>query len=629
MSWDVGDRIAKRWEVARVLRGGMGVVYVVYDHDWREPFAAKTFQDTVFRRSADAASRFEREALTWIRLERHPNIAQARFVERIEGKPLLFMEYVSGGDLAKQIGTPRLVGNVPAVLRLAIQFCDGMIHARARQLVAHRDIKPANCLLTPDGTLKITDFGLAKVVESSIDDRGTASIRAGEAGFRSRTGIGAGTAAYMPPEQFTDAKHVDVRADIYAFGVMLYEMLTGRLPFEGGSWGDFAWMHAMKPVPRIEGIPSRLADGVDRCLAKESAARYADFDGVRRMLADVYREQIGLEPPVPESGVALDAAELNNEGLSLLHLERVEEAIEAFDRCIALDTRLAKPWANKAAALGDHLGRWEDALVCADRALAIDPEDLHGWTNRGMALRKTGRPAEAVPCYERALAIDETNPLVWSNHAVVLQQLGRAADALAAAERAIALDARFGEAWSNKGVVLTAMGRADEALACHETATEIDPRNAGFWTNNAHALISLRRPGEALDALERALALRPRDKVALLDKGVVLRELGRNPEAIEIYREALHIDPGYVRAWSNLGNSLLESGEPDRALLCYDKALLLDPDHLMAWYLKGVALLHKEEFEASIACLEVAASRGMVQAARLLEEIRRAPGGWC
>jgi len=105
-NWNVGDRLENRWEIHKIFRGGMGVVYIVHDHEWNEALAAKTFQDEVFARSPSIAPMFTREALAWVQLGMHPNIAQASFVQEIEGKPVLFLEYVSGGDLSEWIGTP-------------------------------------------------------------------------------------------------------------------------------------------------------------------------------------------------------------------------------------------------------------------------------------------------------------------------------------------------------------------------------------------------------------------------------------------------------------------------------------------------------------------------------------------
>ena len=161
------DGSQKRWEIGKILGGGMGRVYIVYDHEWRDALAAKTFQDELFQRNPMVAERFTQEALAWTNLDRHENIAEARWVENIQGKPFLFLEYVSGGDLSDWIGTPRLSEDLPQVLRFAVQFCDGMSHALLKGIQAHRDIKPANCLITEGHTLKVTDFGLAKVFDEA------------------------------------------------------------------------------------------------------------------------------------------------------------------------------------------------------------------------------------------------------------------------------------------------------------------------------------------------------------------------------------------------------------------------------------------------------------------------------
>src|SRR5713226_5115276 len=104
-NWQIGDRIRNRWEIHKILRGGMGIVYVVYDHELHEPFAAKTFQEEIFARNPAIADRFTQEALAWLNFDVHQNVTQARFVQTVGGKPFLFLEYVSGGELGRWIGT--------------------------------------------------------------------------------------------------------------------------------------------------------------------------------------------------------------------------------------------------------------------------------------------------------------------------------------------------------------------------------------------------------------------------------------------------------------------------------------------------------------------------------------------
>src|SRR5215211_4515952 len=103
IEWQIGDRIQERWQVYKILRGGMGIVYVVYDHTHHNAYAAKTFQDKIFASHPDVATRFTQEALTWIHLDEHQNVTNARMVQTIAGKPYLFLEYISGGDLSSWI----------------------------------------------------------------------------------------------------------------------------------------------------------------------------------------------------------------------------------------------------------------------------------------------------------------------------------------------------------------------------------------------------------------------------------------------------------------------------------------------------------------------------------------------
>ena len=209
-SWEIGDRIEGRWEIYQIMIGGMGIVYIVYDHKHRMPYAVKTFRDDKLVDDSDVAADFTKEALAWVNLDAHENVTRAEFVQTISGKPFLFLEYVSGGDLKSWIGTPRLTENLPQVLRFAIQFCDGMNHAVAKGIKVHRDIKPRNCLITEDHTLKVTDFGMAKAFDdtrpaSAKDESATEKVRDLNVSD-TRTGTGAGTCIHMAPEQFDDVK---------------------------------------------------------------------------------------------------------------------------------------------------------------------------------------------------------------------------------------------------------------------------------------------------------------------------------------------------------------------------------------------------------------------------------------
>jgi serine/threonine protein kinase len=166
----VGDWIADRYEVFEIHRGGMGLVFIAHDHrggpDHRT-VALKALRHEL-RLDPNKEARFADECRLWIRLGRHPNIVQAFAVEMVDARPHVVLELVTGGDLRAWIGQPRLT--LPQALRFAVQVCNGMEHALRAGVECHRDLKPANLLVTHDATLKISDFGLARVRAEILAD---------------------------------------------------------------------------------------------------------------------------------------------------------------------------------------------------------------------------------------------------------------------------------------------------------------------------------------------------------------------------------------------------------------------------------------------------------------------------
>jgi len=603
--WKIGERIENRWEIHKILRGGMGIVYVVYDYEFREPFAVKTFQDEVFAHNPGIADRFTLEARSWVNLDSHQNVVRALYVERIRGKPFLFLEYVSGGDLHGWIGTPRLTKDLPQVLRFAIQFCDGMNHALSKGIIqAHRDVKPQNCLVTEDNNLKVTDFGLAKVFDDTRTDAAHAANFVTGLGIHlSRTGNAAGTCTHMAPEQFADAKHVDVRADVYSFGVMLFQMVRGRLPFEGRTWEDFARLHSKAAPPPLESGESALDSIVGKCLAKVAGERYAEFGVLREELASIYESNTKQPAPKPASGRELNAYELVNKGTSLEGLGRSEEALACYDRALALNPQVAAAWLNKGLPL-TSLGRFEEALASYDRALALNPQYAKAWTNKGHVLMSLGRSEEALASYDRALDIAPQYAKAWTNKGNALERLGRHGEALASYDRTLAANPQDAEVWNNKGIMLMRLGRHEEALACYDRALAANPLYAEAWNDKGVALMRLGRHEEALACYDRALDINPQFADAWLNKGVGLRSLGRYEEALNCYDRGLAINPQDAEVWNNKGNTLVDLRRYEEALACYDRALALNPRNADVWSNKGNALWGLGRSDEVLACYD-------------------------
>lgn len=351
-NWNEGDVIAELYKIKGSAAGGQGVVYFVDHLNWRIPLAVKTplphlmADETIMKR-------FIREAEVWVDLGMHPNIATCFYVRQIGGLPRIFIEYVDGGSLKDWIRDGK-VKDWKDILDFAIQFCRGMGYAHTKGVI-HRDIKPANCLMTEDGTLKITDFGLVKSlgVEEIEGPEGEVSLSSGVVGGTlTVTGGGMGTPEYMAPEQFESAKEVGMEADIYSFGVMLFEMVTGERPFvvsdemhpaARGHVYQQAHQSEMPPEPVSlhENCPKPLNDLILECLEKDPDKRkqnYPTFEPVLSELEALYQEMVG--EPYPRKKVeelSLLATSLNNKGVSLYDLGQKDDALYAFSEAIKID----------------------------------------------------------------------------------------------------------------------------------------------------------------------------------------------------------------------------------------------------------------------------------------------------
>jgi Tol biopolymer transport system component/tRNA A-37 threonylcarbamoyl transferase component Bud32 len=271
---------------ALIGKGGMGEVYQAKDEKLGRQVAIKILPEEVAR-DTNRVARFRREAQLLASLN-HPNIAAIHGLEETDGKHFLVLELVEGPTLADRIQQ----GGIPVEesLKLALQIAEALEAAHEKGVI-HRDLKPANIKVTPDGKVKVLDFGLAKAFEGdqgevSVSNSPTLSIAA------TQQGIILGTAAYMSPEQ-AKGRSVDKQTDVWAFGCVLYEMLTGKEAFQGEDVSDILGS-VLKLAPAWEALPAnlhpRLGEVLERCLHKTRKRRYHDIADVRedieRVLAD-------------------------------------------------------------------------------------------------------------------------------------------------------------------------------------------------------------------------------------------------------------------------------------------------------------------------------------------------------
>jgi len=616
-----GDVIGGTYEVRGILgKGGFGVVYLVYCRDTAHVCALKTFRDELL---ADPTARaaFKSEALLWVNLDKHPCIVVATAVAEVSGRLFVGMDYVAPDvhgrvNLGDHLAGARRPMDTNQALSWGIQFCLGMEHAKTHGLACHRDIKPANILITHDGTLKISDFGLATAAEAawraSSGRDGSLVAISEKSGFglslmQTEGKVRCGTPGYIAPEVYRGEAE-GIRSDIYSFGLVLWQMASGSpvppflVPYRGDIEGFMRVVYEQQMASRVPRVDGPLFPVTERCLRPSPAERYGSFEELRRALAPIL-EKRGIRVEVLEAGEG--AAFWNNKGASLLSLGRCDEAIRCCDKALSIDQSQAGTWANKGIRL-DQLGQHAEAIGCYDKALAIDPRNASHLLNKGSALNALGRHEQAIDCYDRALAIDSRDAQVWNNKGCVLDDLGRSADAIACYDKALAIDPRYTKAWSNKGNTLRTLGRCTEAVACYDKALAIDPLCARDWYYKGNAVEALGRSAEALVCYDRALAIDPRYTEAWSNKGNALFTLGQLPEAIVCYDKALAINPLYGQVWYNKGLTLRMLGRSAEALACYDEAVVIDPQDARAWNGRGYLLEGVDRSADAIACYDKA-----------------------
>ncbi len=283
-----GNRLAGRYEIIEELgQGGMGKVFKVYDHKISEVVALKLIHPEISVQEK-AIQRFTNE-LKFTRKITHRNICRMYDLGEADFVHYITMEYVAGEDLKRFLKRAGSL-NVGKAVAIARQVCEGLAEAH-RVGAVHRDLKPQNIMIDHEGNAKIMDFGIARFTEM---DRMTGS------------GVMIGTPEYMSPEQ-AELKEVDARADVYALGVVLFEMVTGKVPFTGETALSLAMKHKTEKPRDVRElnaqIPAGLAGVIAKCLEKDPVRRYQSAEEMKAALDAVEKDLATAERVVPPAAI--------------------------------------------------------------------------------------------------------------------------------------------------------------------------------------------------------------------------------------------------------------------------------------------------------------------------------------
>jgi len=566
----IGQQVSHYRILGKLGGGGMGVVYEGEDLKLGRHVALKFIPENLAH-DPKSLERFTREARAASQLN-HPNICTIHGIEDNNGHPFIVMEKLEGESLKQHISGQAMV--LEEVLDVGVQVADALVASHAKGIV-HRDIKPANIFMTPTGQVKVLDFGLAKLVHNLGSDSD-----AGNDNSLTAVGVIPGTAVYMSPEQ-ARSESIDARSDLFSFGVVLYEMSTGKKPFTGNNSLVTldAVLHAKPTPPRDLNpkIPIELEGIIGKAMEKDRQHRYQSAAEMRSDLALLKRE---TESGTIKSGSATT---------------KLRVASKTFGRNSRLQTYLLLGMAGLLLAVLASVGAWwynhrEVANAEQRNAIAVLPlQNLNGDFNIDYLRFALADELSNVLTYSRSL---EVRPSSVTRKYVAVDLDPRNVGKELRVGRL--LQGHFMKQGDQLTVTLeaidvptdrviwqgTAMAKADDLIGLQEQLTTQVQRGLlpilGGGGGGAEAAASRPKNQEAYDFYLRSVAQTHDPKP--------------NKEAIKLLEFAVTIDPNYAPAWEALGqrydfDSTYGGGGEDafqKSNRDYEKALGLDPNRVMA-----------------------------------------------
>lgn len=570
-----GSTFGTRFQIIEELgKGGMGRVYKALDKEIKEKIALKLIKSEI---SADEKTieRFRNE-LKLARQISHKNVCRMYDLNKEDGAYYITMEYVSGEDLKSFIRRAGILGAGKAIY-IAKQVCEGLTEAH-RLGVIHRDLKPQNIMIDKDGNAKILDFGIAR----SLKTKGITG-----------SGVMIGTPEYMSPEQ-VEGKEVDQRADIYSLGIILYEMVTGKVPFEGDTPFTIGVKHkSVPPIPPKEInplIPDHLNRVILRCLVKDKEKRYSSTEELRTELESVAKtipateKLIPQKKPTPSEEITVTVKKtwawialpilviITAAVMAYIFLQKEEEVLPPGRRVLVV-----LPFKN--------LGQPEDEYFASGASNEIRSRlsDLHGLdVISGASSNLYKDTQKTIKQIREELGVDYvlSGTVQWSKAEVEQDRV------LVIAELIRTLDDT--PVWTKRYQRSIEHILKIQAEIAEDVTKKLDMK---LLQPEREALRA--KPTENLEAYD--YYLRAEDHAL---KALILLNVDEYKKAIELYEKAVELDPGFVQAFISLSeaqSSIYHFGfdrtkeRITKAKAAVDKALALQPDlpealEALGWY---------------------------------------------
>lgn len=555
----VGRSISHYTITEKIGGGGMGVVYKARDDRLKRDVALK-FLPPELTRDAQAKERFIHEARAASALD-HPNICTVHEIDETDdGQLFIVMSCYDGQSLRHLMQDATL--STERILDLARQLAEGLRAAHAKGIV-HRDLKPENVMVTESGTLKILDFGLAKLEGQSV---------------LTVSGSTLGTAAYMSPEQIR-GESTDGRSDIFSFFVIFYELLAGRRPFRGDHQLSLMYSITNEDPPALGEINPVISEHLDRIVAKglrkDPDERYQSVEDV---LSELVQENTSTGTRVYESSVAAQKSKDRPGGF----LSRIPRSVR-----IVFGIALALAIAVSLVVLS--------GVVETNTAARREQARTH--LEKGRTDLERGDRVLAEREFSLAVEIDPDYALAWSDLSALNVQAGRIDEAIAQARKAVNLDQANAMFRYNLGYALDEKGDREGAHDEYAQALALDSAFAGAYSALGNLLVRLKRSGEAEVILQAGLANTNDVNVTFRlwkNLGMAQRDLGALNQALSSFRNSIASEPTPVAETRRLlALTLEESGQHQQSLVVWREYLPLEKDET----LRQLALQHIAELD--------------------------------
>jgi eukaryotic-like serine/threonine-protein kinase len=582
----IGSTLGNYKILEKLGEGGQGTVYRAIDSKLGRPVVIKVLPAELTAKEANL-KRFEREARLASALD-HPNICTIFDLNEINGIHFIAMQYIEGRNVRQLVNGRPL--SLESALSIAVQVVDALAAAHSRGII-HRDIKAGNVMVTPNGQVKVLDFGLAKLLDE--DAARTSGIHHTEL---TEMGIPYGTATYAAPEQ-ARGDRVDARADIFSTGVLLYEMLTGTWPFRGQTAVDVrhAVLHS-DPQPLLQARPGRVPPALqgilDKALAKDVRSRYQRIsqlgDDLRAIIRELGAESLpGFEESIaPVAPKHLGPRNPMARALRWLTGSKIQDGSPSGSR-MSQATTVEKD-ETPASSIADSDNQRKSVAILPFKNVGNDREtDFYQFSLADAVITELARvkslvvrPSSVIVKYQERQVDPAVAGAELHVDAILTATFLRAGERLRVTAQL--LDVKTSEIlWSER-----IDAEASDIIGVQDTIVKriVEGLRLELTPDEEHALAK----GSTADAAASEEYLRGRDRLGQYIYHTIARE--DVDSAIEHFRRAIELDPKFALAYSALGScyvnrvlkGLGQAGDHQKAKDAFTKALRLDPQLLEA-----------------------------------------------